>query len=70
MDAGGIVKLFLPDTCLSMTVACLMKNVEAWAAQIPKTNTESHMGIMLMISFASSTFVNVASLHGLCFWNA
>ena len=67
MEAGGTVKLLLPVMCLSMMVACLMKKVLVCVAQMPKTNVESHMGITLMISFASSTFVNVTSLHGLCF---
>lgn len=64
IEAGGTVKL---PMCLSMTIDCLMKNVEVCVAQMPKANVESHIGITLMTSFVSSTFVNVTSLHGLCF---
>lgn len=70
MEAGGTVKLLLLVMCLSIMVACLMKKVLVCVAQMPKTNVESHMGITLMISFASSTFVNVTSFHGLCFWRS
>ena len=34
---------------------------------MPKANVKNHIGIMLMSSFSSSTFVTVASFHGLSF---
>lgn len=48
--------------------ACLIKNVDVCATQIPNGMEASHMGIMLTISFISSTLFSVASVHGLrCF---
>lgn len=44
-----------------------MKNVEDCAMQIPNGKVVSQMGIMLITSFNSSTFVTVASFHGFCF---
>ena len=52
---------------LFILALCLMKNVEVWAIHIPKGNVNIQMGIMLIISFISSTLVTVASFHGLCF---
>ena len=47
-------------------MACLMKNVEVCATQTPNGRMASQIGIMLRISFISSTLVTVASLHGFC----
>lgn len=51
----------------SRAVLCLMKNVAVCATQVPNAREVSHMGIMLSRSFSSSTWVTVASLHGLGF---
>ena len=65
IEAGGTTNP-LP-IFLFMMAPCLMKKVEVWEAHIPNGNVNTQMGIMLMISFSSSTLVTVASLHGLCF---
>ncbi|WVZ16300.1 hypothetical protein V8G54_009282 [Vigna mungo] len=65
IEAGGTSNP-LPNF-LFMMAPCLMKKVEVCAAQIPNGKVNTQMGIMLMISFSSSTLVTVASLQGLCF---
>lgn len=64
MEAGGISKWLI---FRFMEAPCLMKKVEVWATQIPNGKVKTQMGIMLMMSFISSTFVTVANFHGLCF---
>lgn len=68
MDAGGISKWSV--IFRSIVLLCLIKNVEACATHTPNVIEVNHMGIMFIISFVSSTFVTVASLHGLCFFSA
>lgn len=69
-EAGGTTKLL--EILRSKVVLCLTKKVEVWATQMPNGSVVSQIGIMLRMSFSSSTSVTVESLHGLClvdeFW--
>lgn len=66
MEAGGILKFGVMFKF--KVAACLVKKVEVCAKHTPNGSAVSHMGIMMRISFTSSTFVTVANIHGFFFF--
>ncbi|WVZ06280.1 hypothetical protein V8G54_019626 [Vigna mungo] len=65
IEAGGIsnpLPIFLFNV-----VPCFTKNVAVCATHIPNGMVDTQIGIMLIISFVSSTFVTLARFQGLCF---